>query len=105
MQTTRVSSKGQVTIPKGLRDARHWGSGTRLEVQGTPEGVLLKPVAVPDRNKLASGLAAIRARVGHQGRAVTLQEMDAAVPSGSEQRGVGAELSRGRIVRGRAQNA
>lgn len=79
MQTTLLSSKGQVIIPKALRDARHWSAGTRLEVQETPEGVLLKPVAVSDKSELASGLAAIRARVGHQGRARTLQEMDAAV--------------------------
>ena len=79
MQTTLLSSKGQVIIPKALREARRWGPGTRLEVQDTPEGVLLKPAALPERTALCGGLAAIRSRVGHRGRAVSLQEMDAAV--------------------------
>lgn len=89
MQTTLLSSKGQVIIPKALRDAHQWGAGTRLEVQDTPEGVLLKPVAMQDKGELTRGLAAIRARVGHKGRAVTLQEMDAAVLREAAQRASG----------------
>ena len=91
MQTTSLSSKGQVIIPKALRDARHRSAGTRLEVQDTPEGVLLKPVAVADKTGLASGLAAIRARVGYEGRAVTLQEMDAAVLREAQRRTPGGK--------------
>ena len=91
MQTTSLSSKGQVIIPKALRDARHWSAGTRRGVQETPEGVLLKPVAVADKTGLASGLAAIRARVGYEGRAVTLQEMDAAVLREAQRRTPGGK--------------
>lgn len=40
--TTVVSTKGQVILPKGLRDRRHWPPGTRLTVEETPDGVLLK---------------------------------------------------------------
>jgi AbrB family looped-hinge helix DNA binding protein len=32
--TTVVSTKGQVILPKAIRDKRHWQAGTRLEVQG-----------------------------------------------------------------------
>jgi len=79
MQTTLLSSKGQVIIPKALRDAHHWGAGMRLEVEDTPEGVLLKPISAPPKADLSSGLAAIRARVGYKGKAVTLKQMDSAV--------------------------
>lgn len=41
--TTIVSTKGQVILPKAIRDQRHWEAGTRLTVEDTPEGVLLKP--------------------------------------------------------------
>jgi AbrB family looped-hinge helix DNA binding protein len=79
MRTTVLSSKGQVIIPKTLRVARRWGPGTQLEVHDTPEGVLLRPVAPVNKVALASGLAAIRQRVGYRGPAVSVEQMDAAV--------------------------
>ena len=41
--TTTVSTKGQVILPKVIRRALRWEAGTRLVVENTPEGVLLKP--------------------------------------------------------------
>jgi len=79
MTTTLVSSKGQVVIPKKLRDARHWAPGTQLEVRDTPEGVLLTRLSTGAKTPLKPGLAAIRARVGYRGVAKTIEEMDAAV--------------------------
>jgi len=79
MQTTVLSSKGQVIIPKTLRVARRWGPGTQLEVHDTPEGILLRPAAPKAKVDLASGLAAIRRRVAYPGPALSLADMDAAV--------------------------
>lgn len=79
MQTTVLSSKGQVIIPKALRVARRWGPGTKLEVHETPEGVLFKSTVVADKVALASGLAAIRREVDYCGPVVSLAAMDAAV--------------------------
>ncbi len=42
-QTTVVSTKGQVILPKAVRDQRGWKPGTKLTVEETPDGVLLKP--------------------------------------------------------------
>ena len=42
--TTTVSTKGQVILPKAIRQALRWEAGMRLVVENTPEGVLLKPV-------------------------------------------------------------
>ena len=42
--TTTVSTKGQVILPKAIRQVLHWEAGMRLVVENTPEGVLLKPV-------------------------------------------------------------
>ena len=81
MQTTLLSSKGQVIIPKALRDARHWHAGTRLEVQETAEGLLLKPIETSQKTPLVQGLAAIRQRIAYQGPAVSIEEMNAAVLS------------------------
>ena len=43
--TTTLSTKGQVILPKPIRDALGWDAGARLAVQRTSEGVLLKPVS------------------------------------------------------------
>ncbi|WP_439598378.1 AbrB/MazE/SpoVT family DNA-binding domain-containing protein [Falsiroseomonas sp.] len=41
--TTTLSTKGQVILPKTIRDQLDWHPGTRLLVETTAEGVLLKP--------------------------------------------------------------
>ena len=42
MDTTKLSSKGQVVIPKALRDALHWQPGLELTWVATAEGLMLK---------------------------------------------------------------
>jgi AbrB family looped-hinge helix DNA binding protein len=42
METTRLSTKGQVIIPKDIRRTTNWRPGQELEVVLTKEGVLLK---------------------------------------------------------------
>ena len=81
MQTTLLSSKGQVIIPKPLRDAHRWHTGTRLEVVETAEGILLKPLQASSKVALPAGLAAIRKRIAYTGRAVSIEDMNAAVLS------------------------
>ena len=71
MQITLLSSKRQIIIPKALRDARHWRAGTRLQVQETSEGLLLKPVVSDEKIPLTEGLAAIRKRIAYRGAAVS----------------------------------
>ena len=41
--TTTVSTKGQVILPKAIRQSLRWEAGTRLVVESTREGVLLRP--------------------------------------------------------------
>ncbi len=41
--TATVSTKGQVILPSATRQRREWRAGTRLAVEETAEGVLLKP--------------------------------------------------------------
>ncbi|NPV81090.1 MAG: AbrB/MazE/SpoVT family DNA-binding domain-containing protein [Firmicutes bacterium] len=44
MEGTYVSSKGQVVIPKAVRDAAGLRVGTRLKVTLKEDGILLTPV-------------------------------------------------------------
>lgn len=79
MQTTVLSSKGQVIIPKSLRVARRWGPGTRLEVIDTAEGVVFRPPRQVAKLALAGGLSALRQRVAYAGPVVSIAAMDAAI--------------------------
>ena len=45
METTRLSTKGQIILPKGIRESRAWGPGTEFEVEETGDGILLRPAA------------------------------------------------------------
>jgi AbrB family looped-hinge helix DNA binding protein len=73
--TTTISTKGQVILPKAIREGRKWAAGTRLVVEETPDGVLLKPVPVfaPTRPGDVAGM------LGHAGPPKTVEEMDAAI--------------------------
>ena len=43
METTRLSTKGQIILPKGIRVSRAWGPGTEFTVEETGNGILLRP--------------------------------------------------------------
>lgn len=45
MATTKLSSKGQIIIPKPVRAAYHWEAGLELQVLAVKDGILLKPKA------------------------------------------------------------
>ncbi len=45
MKTTKLSSKGQVIIPKAFRSTHRWEPGLELMVIDTGDGLLLKPKA------------------------------------------------------------
>lgn len=80
--TTIVSTKGQVILPKAIRQRRDWPAGTRLIVEDTPDGVLLKsaPVFVPTRPEDVRGMLA------YKGKAKTLEEMEAGIVAEAKRR-------------------
>lgn len=75
METTLLSSKGQVIIPKTIRSNHHWRPGTRFVVEDVQGGVLLKPMNNFPATSLQSGLGC----VGYKGAAKSLDEMQAAI--------------------------
>ena len=75
METTRLSSKGQIILPKAVRDLHHWAPGTEYSVEDSGDGVLLRPIR-PGRPTRLDDLVGCLAV---QGAARTLAEMDAAI--------------------------
>lgn len=43
METTRLSTKGQIVLPKDIRTTHAWGPGTEFTVEETDDGILLRP--------------------------------------------------------------
>jgi AbrB family looped-hinge helix DNA binding protein len=83
-QKVRLSTKGQVVLPKSIRDRKHWGPGASLIVEETPEGVLLKeaPLFAPTQIEDVFGM------LRHSGRPLTIEEMDASVLAEARRRHV-----------------
>ncbi len=74
-ETTVLSRKGQVVIPKRLRDERGWEPGRRLIVEVTTQGLSLRPLDATRADVAADLLGA----VGYRGPRRSLAEMEAAV--------------------------
>jgi AbrB family looped-hinge helix DNA binding protein len=70
--TTRVSTKGQVILPKAIRQRRRWEPGTRLLVEETAEGVLLKPASVVPRTRPEDVFGSLP----YSGKPKTIKEMN-----------------------------
>ena len=80
--TTTVSTKGQVILPKAIRQQRHWDAGTRLVVENREDGVLLKAVPLFAETELD----AVFGSLAYQGRAKSIAEMDAAIAEEARRR-------------------
>ena len=73
--TTTVSTKGQVILPKAIRRSLGWEAGTRLVVEDTPEGVLLRPEPVFAETRPED----VFGRLASKGAPKSLAEMEAGI--------------------------
>lgn len=73
--TTTVSTKGQVILPKAIREELKWTEGTRLTVERTDAGVLLREAPVFARTPAGAAFGMLK----YKGKPKTLKEMDAAI--------------------------
>jgi AbrB family looped-hinge helix DNA binding protein len=87
MDTTRLSSKGQLVLPKAIRDAGDWAEGTEFMVERVSEGVLLRPVRPFPVTRLEDVIGC----AGYRGPARSIADMERAIA-----KGVKARRARGR---------
>jgi AbrB family looped-hinge helix DNA binding protein len=82
---TRVSTKGQIILPKVILQQRRWGSGTRLVVEDTPDGVLLTamPLFAPTQPEDVFG------SLPSNGQPKALEEMEASIITQARRRCAG----------------
>ena len=78
MATTTLSSKGQIIIPKPVRDAHNWRPGQELQVVDSADGVLLRPV----RPFPETTIEEVSGCLKYKGKAKTLTDMEEAIAKG-----------------------
>ncbi len=83
--TTVISTKGQVILPKTIRAGRRWTAGTRLSVEETPEGVLLKSIPAFAQTTINS----IFGSMHHKGSPLSLEDMEKAIAKEAKRRARG----------------
>lgn len=80
--TTVVSTKGQVILPKAVRQQRRWEPGTRLIIEDTEDGVVLKAAPL----FAAKSIDQVFGLLSGAGKVLTVEEMDAAVAAEGRRR-------------------
>jgi AbrB family looped-hinge helix DNA binding protein len=82
---TRLSSKGQIVIPKVTRERLGLRVGQPLEVVETADGVLLRCVATAGRISVDEAIRRLRDIITYDGPTVTIEEMNAAIREAGEE--------------------
>jgi AbrB family looped-hinge helix DNA binding protein len=82
MARTRLSSKGQVIIPKPVRDRHGWSTGVELEVEDRGDAVLLRAARPFPRTTIAQ----VRGCLKYRGPRITIEQMDEAVRAEARRR-------------------
>ena len=72
---TRLSTKGQIVLPLGIRTSRAWKSGMEFTVQETAEGILLRPLRPFPETSLDSVAGCLRSH----GKPKSLAQMRTAI--------------------------
>ena len=79
METTKLSSEGQITVPQSLRE--QWEDGQELIIISIGDGILLKPKKMFSETKLDE----VAGCLNYQGKVKTIEEMDQAIAQGIQQ--------------------
>jgi AbrB family looped-hinge helix DNA binding protein len=75
METTRISTKGQIVLPKGIRESHAWVPGTELIVEDAGDGVFLHPSA----RVAATTLDEVVGCLSYKGKPKTVSQMKRAI--------------------------
>lgn len=68
--TVKLSSKGQVVIPKNIRDSFHWHVGEELSLLATEHGVILQTKPRIDKKQ---NVTLLRGMLQHRGKVLSTE--------------------------------
>ncbi len=75
METTKLSSKGQIVLPKAVRDALEWPAGANLSVERRGDKIVLK--RMPDFP--ARTVEEVAGCLKYDGPPISLADMEKAI--------------------------
>lgn len=75
METTRLSTKGQIILPKNIRTSHGWGPGTEFTVEEAGDGILLRAAARFPKTELHQVAGCLRSKR----KPKTIAQMHAAI--------------------------
>jgi len=78
MNTTCLSSKGQIIVPKSLREAYRWQSGQEFEIEDLGTTIVLRPVQVFPSTSIEDLIGC----TNYQGQKHTLEDTETAISIG-----------------------
>lgn len=64
METVKLSSKGQIVIPKGIRECRHLSAGTEFSIAFSGDEIRLKPLPVFAATRAEEGMGILARNSG-----------------------------------------
>ena len=79
--TSRLSTKGQLIIPKEIRDRHGWRSGVELEIEERDECVIVRLADAAPETTLEDLIGC----TGYQGPRRSLGDMEAAIARGARE--------------------
>lgn len=80
MITTTMSTKGQVIIPKEVRERHGWDAGLSLELVEQEDGIVLRPVRATRRTTVDEILGCLP----YKGPRKSLADMEAGIAKGAK---------------------
>jgi len=81
METTRLSNKGQVVIPKAIRVLHGWKPGIEFVIENVGDGIKLKPMKPYKETTIEEVIGC----VGYKGPKKSLKDMEAAIAKGAKE--------------------
>ena len=82
METTRLSEKGQIVIPKRIRAGHKWEPGLEFSVEDLGDSIALKPMRAFKQTKPRDVLGCAQ----YRGKRKSLKEMEAAIAKGAKEK-------------------
>lgn len=79
MATTTLSTKGQIIIPREIRERRGWAAGLTFEVEERGDDLVLRPARTLAKTTVDDLLGCLP----YKGRPKTLAEMEAGIAKGA----------------------
>lgn len=73
----RISSKGQLVLPKAVRDAFGLGPGSEVEIESTGNSIVLKPITRRSRKRYT--VDEVAGFLKYEGPPVSIRDMDRAI--------------------------